>query len=84
MVINGILLFGHGCLKPVIVKYSLSWHGVCFVAWTVLATFVLATFQADYVPLLGRKRLPECVKYGSELTQCGMVTATWIFATLFR
>ena len=79
MVFDGFLLFGHGCLKPVVVKYSLPWHGVYFAAWAVLAAF-----QADYVPLLGRNRLPECVKYGSELTQCGMVTATWIFAIVFR
>ncbi|KAK7750951.1 hypothetical protein SLS62_007084 [Diatrype stigma] len=60
-------------------KYPLPWHTACVVAWAVLAAY-----QADYVPALGRGRLPECVKYGSELSQCGMVTASWVLAIANR
>lgn len=66
-------------MRLFVLKYPLPWHAACVVAWALLVAF-----QADYVPMLGRGRLPECVEYGSELSQCGMVTAGWIFAIFYR
>ncbi|RYO75702.1 hypothetical protein DL766_005438 [Monosporascus sp. MC13-8B] len=65
-------------MKVFLLKWPLPWHVVNLAAWAVLAAF-----QAPYVPLLGRDLLPECVYYGSELSQCGCVTASWIFAMLY-
>ncbi|RYP18236.1 hypothetical protein DL767_009877 [Monosporascus sp. MG133] len=62
-------------MKVFLLKWRLPWHVVNLAAWAVLAAF-----QAPYVPLLGRDLLSECVRYGSELSQCGCVTASWIFA----
>ncbi|RYP90422.1 hypothetical protein DL770_003454 [Monosporascus sp. CRB-9-2] len=61
-----------------LLKWALPWHVVNLAAWALLAAF-----QAPYVPLLGRDLLPECVCYGSEMLQCGCVTASWIFALLY-
>ncbi|RYO74427.1 hypothetical protein DL764_010830 [Monosporascus ibericus] len=65
-------------MKVFLLKWPMPWHVVNLAAWAVLAAF-----QAPYVPLLGRDLLPECVRYGSELSQCGCVTAGWIFAVLY-
>lgn len=49
------------------------YHFLCLAAW-----LVLVVFQAQYVPVLGTNKLPECVEFGDELSQCGTVTASWI------
>ncbi|KFA78756.1 hypothetical protein S40288_10634 [Stachybotrys chartarum IBT 40288] len=54
------------------------WCAASLGAW---ATCV--ALQTAYVPILGTRRLPECVEFGDELTQCGMLTASWILAMVY-
>lgn len=56
----------------------LLWHIACLGGW---ATSV--ALQARYVPVLGTGKLPECVEYGDELSQCGMVSASWALAMVY-
>jgi hypothetical protein len=72
--------------SPARTKYTRRWvilvpllyHMACLGAWAALLAL-----QTDYVPVLGTDKLPECVKYGDELSQCGMLTAGWILAMVF-
>lgn len=56
----------------------MSWHVISLGAW-----LTCIMFQARYVPILGTNKLSECVKFGDELAQCGMVTASWIVAMVY-
>ncbi|KAI9152129.1 hypothetical protein HJFPF1_09354 [Paramyrothecium foliicola] len=58
-----------------ILMVPIAYHVVCTAVWAVLIAF-----QSDYVPILGTDKLPECVEYGNELTQCPMLTACWVLA----
>ncbi|KAI1073922.1 hypothetical protein F5B20DRAFT_477812 [Whalleya microplaca] len=61
-----------------ILKYSFPWHALC-----LAVCIILIVFQSTYVPILGMRKLPECEKFGDELTQCGCVSATWIIAIVY-
>jgi hypothetical protein len=69
---NGARLSATRCWFALV---PLPYHLLCLGAW--IASVVL---QAEYVPVLGAGKLPECVKFGDELSQCGMVTASWILS----
>lgn len=58
--------------------FLLPWHAIALIGWALCAAF-----QTSYVPVLGTKMLPECEEYGDELTQCGMVTASWVMAWVY-
>lgn len=54
------------------------WYCVNLIVWAVCVGF-----QSSYVPLLDVNILPECELYGSELTQCGMVSGSWVLAMVY-
>lgn len=58
--------------------FFLPWHSACLLTWA----FCIG-FQSSYVPMLDINILPECAEFGDELTQCGMVSATWILAIIY-
>lgn len=49
----------------------------------VMTWILLVVYQAQYVPLLGRTKLAECVTYGTKLTQCKMVNGSWVCAIIY-
>ncbi|KAH7324652.1 hypothetical protein B0I35DRAFT_475881 [Stachybotrys elegans] len=61
-----------------LLKYPVAYSLVATAAWAVCIAF-----QSDYVPILGTNKLPECVEFGDELSQCGMLTASWILAMIY-
>ncbi|POR37443.1 Uncharacterized protein TPAR_02371 [Tolypocladium paradoxum] len=65
-------------IKCITLFLLLPWHIACLAGW-----LVCVAFQAAYVPILGTRKLPECVRFGSELSQCGFVSASWIIAMLY-
>ncbi|PHH68268.1 hypothetical protein CDD82_688 [Ophiocordyceps australis] len=54
------------------------WHLICLVAW-----IICAVLQANYVPLRASRQLDECDRFGTELSQCGFVSASWIMAIIY-
>lgn len=56
----------------------IPWYCVNLIVWAVSVGF-----QSSYVPLLDSNILPECEEYGDELTQCGMVSGSWILAMIY-
>lgn len=56
----------------------IPWYCANLLVWAVCVGF-----QSSYVPLLDSNILPECEEYGDQLTQCGMVSGSWILAMLF-
>lgn len=65
-------------VQRVIMFFYLPWHFVNLLAWAACVGF-----QSSYVPLVDYNILPECAEYGSDLTQCGMVTGSWIMALIY-
>ncbi|RYP37250.1 hypothetical protein DL768_010888 [Monosporascus sp. mg162] len=60
-------------IKEAFITFATAGHHI---QWTEITL-------APWVPLLGRDLLSECVRYGGKLSQCGCVTASWIFAMLY-
>lgn len=58
--------------------FFIPWHFASLLTWAFCVGF-----QSSYVPLLDINILPECTEFGSELTQCGMVSGTWILAIIY-
>lgn len=65
-------------IKCIALSLLLPWHIACLAAWAACVAL-----QAAYVPILGTRKLPECVRFGSELSQCGFVSAAWILAIVY-
>lgn len=54
------------------------WLIVRIVAWAMCIAF-----QTPYVPVVFSTVLLECHHFGLELTQCGMVSTTWVTAMVY-
>lgn len=62
-----------------------SFERRCLPADLIMVTtwMLLVVYQAQYVPLLGRTKLAECVTFGTKLDQCKMVNGSWVCAIIY-
>lgn len=65
-------------LKRFFSWFLFPWMIVRIVAWAVCMGF-----QTPYVPVVYPKAILECHHFGLELTQCGMVSTTWVITMVY-